>query len=84
MRPTADDLRAWLVGRIAEQTHLPPAEVRADASLAEYGLDSVTAITLCVEVEEEFGVPLELEDMWEHPTVDALCTLLLERIAGAA
>ena len=40
--------------------------------LAEYGLDSVAALSLCGDIEEEFGLIVEPTVAWDHPTVQAL------------
>jgi acyl carrier protein len=79
-----ESLQAWLVERIAIQLQRPPSTVRHDVSFADYGLDSVSAITLCSEVEEQFGVVIEPEDMWDHPTIEALGAALLKRLGGTA
>jgi acyl carrier protein len=39
---------------------------------------------LCSEVEEQFGVVIEPEDMWDHPTIEALGAALLKRLGGTA
>jgi len=79
---TLSSLRHWLLARIAVELELPPGRVRPDGSFADYGLDSVSALLLGSAIEDEFGVAVEAGDMWEYPTVDALCTVLLRRLAG--
>jgi acyl carrier protein len=75
-----ESMRAWLVERIAIQLQRPPSAVPADVSFADFGLDSVSAITLCAEVEEQFGVVIDPEEMWDHPTIEALGAALLKRL----
>lgn len=52
--------------------------------LVEYGLDSVQAVGIGVDVEDHLGVTLEASDLWEHPTVAALRSALIERLARSA
>ncbi|MBY8853482.1 acyl carrier protein, partial [Saccharothrix sp. MB29] len=53
--PTAPDLRAWLVERVAEYANVPAERVSTDVDLTEYGLDSISALTMCTDIEDAFG-----------------------------
>lgn len=72
------ELRQWLRSRIAEYVQLDPEEVLPDTPLSRYGLDSIYALSLCGDVETELGVELDPTLIWDHPTVDALTTVLLD------
>ncbi len=81
--PSAEELRAWLARRVAAYVQRPAAEIAYDVPLAEYGLDSVYALTLVGDIEEYLGLALEPTLMWDHPTIDALASALLGAVAGA-
>jgi len=81
--PTVEAVRAWLTERIAGQVGLPADQIRPDQSFADYGLDSVAALTVCAAVSDAFAVAVEPDDMWEHPTVDALGAVIRQRLTGA-
>ena len=51
----------------------------ADVSFAELELDSLSAMELCMNVEEAAGVEVELGDLVLHPSVNALAAVLAER-----
>ncbi|EOM77243.1 acyl carrier protein [Rhodococcus rhodnii] len=69
---TAPALDDWLAEKIAGYLSVTPESVDRDRSLADYGLDSVYAVTLCGEIEDEFGLVVEPTLAWDHPTVNAM------------
>ncbi|KAA2257575.1 acyl carrier protein [Solihabitans fulvus] len=77
-----DAIRDWLLDRVAFYLERPVTDLRPDVKLVEYGLDSVYALTLCGDIEDEYGLELEPTLAWDHPTVDAIVTLLREMISG--
>jgi acyl carrier protein len=73
-------IRDWLLERVAFYLELPPERVRPDQELAEIGLDSVFALSLCGDVEERFGLLVEPTMAWDHPTVNAIAEHLSEEL----
>ena len=69
---TAGDIRSWLVGRIAHYLKQPAGEIDPNLSLAEYGMDSLCAFSLCADVESELGVLIEPTLFWNVDTVAEL------------
>jgi acyl carrier protein len=51
----------------------------ADVSFADLDLDSLAAMELCMNVEEDFGITVEPADLALHPSVNALAAALAER-----
>lgn len=81
--PPPAELRAWLAQRVAAYVQRSAPEIAYDVPLAEYGLDSVYALTLSGDIEDHLGIALEPTLMWDHPTIDALTTALLGELARA-
>jgi acyl carrier protein len=79
-----EDLRAWLAARVAAYVRLPVHEIQPDVPLAEYGLDSVYALTLTGEIEDHLGLAIEPTVIWDHPTIDALTRALLQELGRPA
>jgi acyl carrier protein len=73
-------LLEWLVARLA----LEPADVSRDRPFAEFGVDSLTAVELSHELEEQFHVPLPPIVAWNYPTPAALARYLAEQTSGVA
>lgn len=76
----ASSLRAWLTRCVADHVRCDPASIAADVPLADYGLDSVTALSVGAAIEDEFRISLDANTLWELPTLDALVPELLARI----
>ncbi|MGE6758923.1 acyl carrier protein [Corallococcus interemptor] len=82
--PSAESLSGWLSSRIAAYVQRRPDEIRADVPLAEYGLDSVYALTLAGDLEDHLGLSLDPTLMWDHPTIAGLTQALLQVLSAAA
>ncbi|WP_035851484.1 acyl carrier protein [Kitasatospora azatica] len=80
---SADSLSAWLVDRIATYLRRAPAEIDPSVPLAEYGLDSIAALSLCGDIEDAFDLVLEPTVAWDYPTVHALAAYLVEEFGAS-
>ncbi|MER7050248.1 MULTISPECIES: acyl carrier protein [Streptomyces] len=81
---SVESLSSWLAERIALYLKRSPSEIAATVPLAEYGLDSVAALSLCGDIEEDFDVVLEPTVAWDYPTVEALAGHLAEELRALA
>jgi acyl carrier protein len=61
-----------LTGLLAKELRLQPSQVHVDQLLTEYGLDSITAVTIVGELEEQFDIELPETLLWDCPTIDHL------------
>ncbi|WP_443056471.1 acyl carrier protein [Streptomyces sp. MUM 178J] len=75
--------RNWLITRLSEYLQRPAEEIGSRTPFAEYGLDSVAALSLYGDIEEEFGLYLEPTVAWDHPTADELARHLRDEFAKA-
>ncbi|NUS17948.1 MAG: acyl carrier protein [Streptomyces sp.] len=78
--PDPESLAAWLVDHVAAYTRLSAGEIDRTAPLTDYGLDSVAALSLCGDIEDEFDLVVEPTVAWDHPTVEALAAYLLKEL----
>lgn len=79
---TAERIEMWLEDWLIERAGLDPADIHRDKPFAEFGVDSLTAVELSHELEEEFGVPLPPIVAWNYPTPAALSRYLAEQTCG--
>jgi acyl carrier protein len=79
----AETTRDWLIGLLADYLEKPATVIPSDASLISMGLDSVYAVALCGALEDRFGLELDVDLVWEHPTVDALVSHVRAQLATA-
>jgi len=69
---SADELRQWLVNRIAEDLSVPPEEINTQRPFAEFGLDSRSAVAMTGELEAVVHREVSPTLVWDHPTIEAV------------
>ena len=67
------DTLARVQQRVAAYLKIPIERVEADASLEDLGLDSMGALELVFELEEEFHIAVPNERAREFTTVRVVC-----------
>jgi acyl carrier protein len=73
-----DDVRLFLVARIAGFIGGVPDEIDSAAELSTYGIDSTDLLTLMFDVEQHFSIPLHPGLFIDASTID----MLAQRIAA--
>ncbi|MGV1008340.1 MAG: acyl carrier protein [Dermatophilaceae bacterium] len=83
-QPTAGsaELVGWVQGRIACYLQREPDDIEVDESLFGYGLDSVYALTLCGDIDDEFGLAVDPTLAWDYPTIREIAGYLTSRLGG--
>jgi acyl transferase domain-containing protein/acyl-CoA synthetase (AMP-forming)/AMP-acid ligase II/acyl carrier protein len=79
---SADEIRAWLIERLAQDLELPIAEIDPAKPFAFYGLDSIHAVRLSSALENWLGCELVPTIAYEYPSIDIL-SAHLARVATA-
>ncbi|MGW6374459.1 acyl carrier protein [Rhodococcus sp. NPDC055112] len=77
--PAADALTPithWLVERVACYLDVPAPDIDPTTPLAEIGIDSVSALSLCGEVEEKWRIPVDATLVFDYPTITAIAGYL--------
>ncbi|TCJ93546.1 acyl carrier protein [Nocardia alba] len=74
----------WLIERVADYTDRAPHQVDPTIPLAELGMDSVSAVALCGEIEDRWLLDIDPTLVFEYPTIAAIATYLTAEIAVAA
>ncbi|MFI5689311.1 acyl carrier protein [Streptomyces sp. NPDC051636] len=75
--------RGWLLDRVALYLGRDAQTIDPTVPLAEYGMDSVCALSLCGDLEDEFGLVVEPTLLWDHPTVQSLLAFLAIQLPAA-
>jgi acyl carrier protein len=74
---TLDDVKNVLAEAVAAEAGVPAAELATDQPFTSYGLDSMAALSVGMEVEDALGLSdLPVDLLWDHPTVDTLADAL--------
>lgn len=62
----------WLTGRVVAYGKVAPDSFTPDTPLSELGLDSVYALTLCGDIEDEYQLDVDPTIVWDYPTIREL------------
>jgi acyl carrier protein len=71
-----NEMRAWLTERISNALKVKNG-MDPDAPLSKYGLQSIDAVILAMEIEEQVGVELPPTLLWEYNTVNECAAYLM-------
>ena len=77
------EVLSWLTLKFADWLEVAPDELDSQQPIASYGLDSISAVTLSVQLEEELCVELDTAVLWDRPTLESLAEHLLEKLNAA-
>lgn len=78
-----ETIEEWLLNWVVERVGIDPADIDRTKPFAEFGVDSLSAVELSGELEDEFGVPVTSVVAWNHPTPAALSRYLAEQAISA-
>ncbi|MGV9713760.1 acyl carrier protein [Gordonia sp. NPDC003424] len=81
--PTYDELVDWLTAKVAGYLGVPSAGVGVDVPLADLGIDSVSGMALCADLNDERGFDVETTVVWDYATIEAIATHLMGRRGSA-
>ncbi|WP_433733211.1 acyl carrier protein [Nocardia sp. CA-129566] len=81
-RPTV--IEGWLVTRVADYTDRAPHHVDPTVPVAELGLDSVSAVSLCGEIEDRWQVDIDPTVVFDYPTIADIAEYLAAELTEAA
>ena len=69
---------SWLTLKFADWLEVPAEELDSRTPISSYGLDSISAVTLSVQLEDELGIELDTAVLWDRPTLESLAEHLTE------
>lgn len=79
----ASQMADWLIGRIRFYDQVDADEITLDAPLSELGLDSIYVMTLCGDIEDAYGVPIDPTFFADYSTLRALAAGLAEHTSSS-
>jgi acyl carrier protein len=75
---TADEISAWLVQHISNETKVPLDEIDPAGSFVSFGIDSMLAVRISSDLEAWLGRKLPPTLLWDYPSIEALSAYLAE------
>ncbi|MGZ5473480.1 MAG: acyl carrier protein, partial [Thermoanaerobaculia bacterium] len=84
----AAHVREVITGAMCEELRIEAAVINPNASLADYGVDSIVGVNLVSRISESLKVPLEASSLFEYSSVNRLASYIVanwkQQIARAA
>jgi len=71
------ELVDWLTVKVAAYVNVPPDEIGIDTPLADCGIDSISGLALCVDLQCEMGFDIDTTIVWDYATIDAMAEYLV-------
>lgn len=71
-----DNIRSWLIDKIAAELQVNPSEIDVRKPFTSYGLESASAISTALELEEWLGHRLPETLLWDYPSIEELVRYL--------
>lgn len=73
---------SWCKGYIARVLNIKPTSIDEHMDFSELGLDSSLAVSLLIEIEQQFGVEVSTEDLFNNPNIASLAALVCPAMKG--
>ncbi len=74
----------FILDRLSAQTKLPKESIDIQSPLANYGVDSIHALSLCAELEEWLDIEIEPTIAWDYPTIAQMAEFLESEVTTAS
>ena len=75
-------LADWLTTRVAGYLNVAPETIDVDTPLADCGIDSVSGLALCADLQCEKGFDVDTTIIWDYATIDAIAAYLVAERAA--
>ena len=70
------EIQLFLIEELARRMEVDPQLIDPRQPLERYGLDSLNALRLAVELEERIGCKLPTTLVWDYPSIESLARYL--------
>jgi acyl carrier protein len=71
-----EELTDWLTIKVAGYLNVSSDTIDIDTPLADCGIDSLSAILLCVDLQCEKGFDVETTIVWDYVTIGGIAAYL--------
>lgn len=80
--PDAEAIAQWFACKVGQYLNVASETIDVDTPLADYGLDSAFSMSLCADLQCEYGYDVETTIVWDYPTISALAEHLVGERTG--
>jgi len=71
-----EQIRDWLVQRLAQLLQVHPADINTEIPFADYGLGSVSGVRMAGDLEALVGREIPPTLTWDYPTIEQVVQFL--------
>ena len=71
-----EQIRDWLVQRLAQMLQVDPADINTEVPFADYGLGSVSGVRMAGDLEALVGREVPPTLTWDYPTIEQVVQFL--------
>lgn len=82
--PVTDEIVAWLRARAARLLNQHDADIDPTRPLSDFGLDSVGAAEIALDLEDRYGVDVPPTVLYDHPGINGLAAYIHGRLKRTA
>jgi acyl carrier protein len=72
----------WMTDWLVARAGVDPANIDHQRPFSDYGLDSMTGVELCSDIEDWSDIAVTPLDAWNHPTVADMSAYIAEKIVS--
>lgn len=76
----AAEIERFLIVELARRIEVDPEAIDPKQPFERYGLDSLNALRLAVELEARIGQKLPTTALWDYPSIDSLARYLADEL----
>ena len=77
---SVENIQAWLISWLSNKLKISPKSINPDNPILSYGLDSLGAVELEREVNEQFGIAIHIADFLENNIISEIARIGFESI----
>lgn len=71
-----------ITGMLSRELRMDAANISPEVPLTQYGIDSIAALTIAGELEDQLGIELPSTLLWDCQTVNDLADYLGTELSG--
>lgn len=79
-KPDPAELTDWLRDRVAFYLDQEPESIDSSVPLADYGMNSIYAVSVIADIEDHLGVEIDEMTAWRLPTIDDMVAHLTAEV----
>jgi len=79
MMKTKEELITWFKGQVSIESGLDIEKIDVKESVENFGLDSLSTVSIANDLEEFVGMEVEPTILWEFETIEEIVLWIIEQ-----